>query len=185
MIQNITRARTVLPPSGWTACGVQGRQLEPADLDDLIALGRDDVTFAWERERKSGDYYSGLLQFRLGHYWRYSFGVHGIWQGSSMVGQVGLQVLSEDNDQIEFVVFLSQLYKGHGLGTCLARYLMERCRSVGMTELFGVVRVDNPEGLALMANLEAQALDRILHFGQEAQVFRISLKNGGTCQPAS
>jgi hypothetical protein len=55
---------------------------------------------------------------------------------------------------------------------------------VGMTELFGVVRVDNPEGLALMSKMGAQALDRVQHFGQEAQVFRINLKAEGSCRPA-
>lgn len=184
MTGNIALAREVLPADGWMSCGVQGRQLEQADLQVLASLGRDDPTFAWEREPRPHDYYAGLLQFRLGHYWRYGFGVHGIWQGASMVGQLGLQVLSEDNDQVEFVVFLGQGHKGRGLGTCLARYLAGRCAYVGMTELFGVVRVDNPEGLALMSKMGAQALDRVQHFGQEAQVFRINLKGEGSCRPA-
>lgn len=176
MNRNIELAKGALPLEGWTACGVEGRQLRDDDLSALAALGREDDTFAWERERQGSIYYSGLLQFRLGHYWRYGFGVHGIWLGSSMVGQAGLQVLSEENDQVEFVVFLGREHKGRGLGSCLARYLAQRCSEVGMAELYGVVRLDNPEGLALVAKLGAQPLDRMRHFGQEAQVFRINLR---------
>ncbi len=185
MTSDLALAKLVLPVDGWSTCGVQGRPLEAADLASLTALGRDDPTFAWERERQSDNYYSGLMQFRLGHYWRYGFGVHGVWRGTSMVGQVGLQVLNEESDQVEFVVFLGQAYKGCGLGSCLTNYLIERCLSVGMTELFGVVRIDNPEGLRLMAKMGAQALDRVTHFGQEAQVFRIGLRGGAHCPPVS
>lgn len=176
MNSNITLAREALPIEGWSACGIQGRPLLDTDLPSLTALGSEDETFAWERERQGADYYAGLLQFRLGHYWRYGFGVHGLWLGTSMVGQAGLQVLNEENDQVEFVVFLGLHYKGRGLGSCLARYLALRCEEVGMRELYGVVRLDNPEGLALVAKLNGQPLDRMRHFGQEAQAFRINLK---------
>lgn len=185
MTANLELAKGVLLLEGWSCCGVRGRPLEVGDLPDLAALGRDDPTFAWERERQGDEYYAGLMQFRLGHYWRYGFGVHGVWQGTSMVGQVGLQVLSEEGDQVEFVVFLGQEYKSRGLGGCLTRYLVERCLQAGMTELFGVVRIDNPEGLGLMLKMGAQALERVTHFGQEAQVFRISLRGGAPCPPVS
>lgn len=177
MITNVELARAVLPSDGWSQCAVEGRELQASDLSQLADLGMEDPTFAWERTRQRPEYYSGLLQFRLGHYWRYGFGVHGIWRESKMVGQVGLQVLSEDNDQVELVVFLGHEFKRRGLGTCLANYLTQRCAAVGMSDLFGVVRVDNPEGLALMYSLGAHALYQVTHFGHEAQVFRISLKD--------
>src|SRR5690349_22961066 len=92
MPTDVELARFALPASGWSACGVRGRPFVASDLDALSEIGRGDSDFVWERQVKGRGYFEGLLQFRLGHYWKFGFGVHGVWQDYRLVGQCGLQV---------------------------------------------------------------------------------------------
>jgi len=177
MISNIERARSVLDPNAWSACGVRGRELVSEDLEALVSLGEDDPLFVWEREPQPRRYFEGLLQFRLGHYWKYGFGVHGLWLDELLIGQCGLQVLNDEQDQVEFAVFLGRDHKHKGLGSCLARHLVAQCKVVGITELYGVVRPDNPEGTAMMRAIGAESIGEVQHFRQSANVFRLPLRN--------
>lgn len=175
MGSDIERARDVLPGTGWSACGLHGREFVPGDLPDLVRLGQGDEFFAWERVPQAPKYFEGLLQFRLGHYWKYGFGVHGLWLGDALVGQFGLQVLSDEQDEVEFAIFLGKEYKHRGLGTCLTRFLVGRCRMSGLSAIYGVVRIDNPDGIALMDKLSGAVIGRKRHFGEIAEIFRIPL----------
>ena len=178
MGHDLDAAAVALPLAAWEACGLSARPLVAEDLESLAALGSADQYFAWERQVMTPEYYRGLLQFRLGHYWRYGFGIHGLWRGSEMVGQAGLQVLDEEKDRVEFVVFLGTRFVGKGIGTCLARTLAERCKAAGMEVLYGVVRSDNPEGKHMVEKISGTLVGRMTHFHREAGVYSIRLNRG-------
>jgi RimJ/RimL family protein N-acetyltransferase len=184
---DISSARNVLPRSGWDVSGICGRPFTSSDLEALIALGTGDRFFAWERQYQTRDYFETLLRFRLSHYERYSFGVHGIWRKDQLIGQCGLQVLDEGQDQVEFAIFLGSAFTGQGLGELLSRYLIRRCVSCGMKSLFGVARADNMGATGLMRKIGGVALRTITHYNREAVVFKVDLANEkeGPCQLAS
>lgn len=175
MRPNISAAADVLPRSGWDVPPVHGRELRANDLRGLVQLGVGDSLFTWERELKGPSYFEQLLRFRISHYDRYGFGVHGVWHDTELIGQCGLQVLSPDADQVEFVIFLGQRYIRKGLGSSLAHFLVKRCRSVGMTTLYGVARPENTGALAILSLFEARPVGGIVHFNQNAVVYRIDL----------
>lgn len=175
MGSNVKAAATALPLATWEACGVRGRPFAPDDLESLISLGSGDEHFAWERRVMDEPYFEGLLQFRLGHYWRYGFGVHALLRGGEMVGQAGLQVLDEEKDRVEFVVFLGAAYVGQGIGSCLAKALLDRCVAAGMSELYGVVRSDNPEGKRMVQRLNPKLIGTMNHFHHQAEVYVVRL----------
>ena len=176
MTSNVEAAASAFPLVPWEACGITGKPFITNDLEDLVLLGRNDEYFAWERRPMGRSYYEGLLQFRLGHYWRYGFGVHALWSNGTMVGQAGLQVLDEIQDRVEFVVFLGNSYVGEGLGRCLATMLINRCSRAGMKDLYGVVRSDNPEGLRMINMIGASKLGFVVHFHQLAEIYQIDLR---------
>lgn len=175
---NIERAKDVLPGSGWEGCGLIGRNLNAGDLAELTNLGGADPNFAWERSSQDSLYYHTLLNFRLDHYSRYGFGVQGLWRDNDFVGQFGLQVLDDAKDWVEFVVFLGRSWRNQGLGGCLSEHLLRRCLARGLTEIYGVVRVDNPEALALLTKMGGRSVGVIEHFGFEARVFSVDLRRG-------
>ena len=172
---NIVAARNVLQSHGWCAAGVFGRQFSISDLRPLIELATGDPLFSWERELQDSEYFQSLLNLRLRHYQKYGFGVHGIWLEDRLVGQCGLQVLNEDLDRVEMVIFLGNAFTHRGLGSQLSRYLVLKCRECGMTALYGVARTDNPEAIALMVKLAAVRLEDIIHFRRKATVFALDL----------
>ena len=68
-----------------------------------------------ERIEQGEEYFNGLLQFRISHYKKYGFGVHGIWLNGELIGQFGLQVLNEE-DMVEVVLFLKKIIVKKVLG---------------------------------------------------------------------
>lgn len=177
-MKDIDKAKLVLPNVDWSICGVRGRPFRESDLQDLQNLGFGDNFFAWERIAQGADYYTHLLRFRLSHYQKYGFGVQGLWCGNELIGQFGLQVLDFELDRVEFAVFLGERWKYRGLGTCLCTYLVSRCREVDMKRIFGAVRVDNPDGLALVERMNGVSVGLVEHFEQKAELFRIVVSKG-------
>jgi len=175
MPNNIVAARNVLPAQGWQVSNVFGRELLLSDLGDLVELSREDPLFTWEREVMAPSYFDTLLHIRLKHYQQYGFGVHGIWSDGKFIGQCGLQVLDQELDRVECAIFLGKAFIHHGLGSMLVRHLASRCSECGMTALYGVVRPDNPESLALMRKLGGVPLGTVTHFNQHATIFRVNL----------
>lgn len=170
-------ASTILPREGWTEGRIFGREFIPADLEALVELAADDPFFAWHRKPCDREYLETLLRFRLSHYREFGFGVHGIWKGGELIGQCGLQVLDKETDEIEFAIFLGQNYTRDGLGLSLASWTLERCRGAGMQNVFGVVRPDNPAGLALVRRLGGEEIGRTTHFGSVAIKFIFDLRS--------
>ena len=179
-MSDILRARRVLAGTGWRACGASGRQLEPSDLLELQELAIGDRHFAWERTEQTPDYYAKLLEFRISHYERYGFGVHGVWQAGHLVGQCGLQVLDASDDLVELVMFLGRAYRGQGLGACLGSHLIRGACEAGLTAVYGVVRPENEGGRGLMLKLGAKKVGHRHHFGEEADLFAIAIGGGGS-----
>ena len=101
-------AKKVLKSDGWNVGDIFGREFSIYDSGNLYELGKCDPNFAWERTYMSKEYYTALLQFRINHYKKYGFGVHAVFQNDVLIGQIGLQVLDEQKNQLEYVIFLGK-----------------------------------------------------------------------------
>jgi len=176
MNSDIDAARGVLGLSSWElANGLYGRPLVKEDLDSLLAIGASDPEFAWERDLQGRAYFENLLSFRMDHYTKYGFGVHGVWYESEMIGQFGLQVLDEQLDEVEIVVFLHNRFVSRGFGSALVDFALANSRRQSMRRLFGLVRTDNVAGRKLMKKYAGVPRGQVDHFGFEADVFIIEL----------
>lgn len=176
MRRNISCAPLVLPREGWSFSGLWGRELSASDLHQFTALGSDDPLFAWERTQQPSSYFQHLLEFRLRHYSKYGFGVHGVWQGGVLVGQVGLQVFDEEKDQVEIAMFLGRSFIHKGLGTRLMSHVLRRCREVGMDRIFGVLRPENVEATSLVEKFSFTLIGPTRHFEEDALIYRLDLQ---------
>ena len=173
--RNIEGAVNILCSQGWSIEDVSGREFKQSDLHDFIGLGLGDANFSWERILQNENYFTGLFQFRLSHYKKYGFGIHGIWIDNKLIGQFGLQVLNENLDEIEFVIFLGNEYAKKGIGSKLVKELIKICKEKGLTDLFGVVRPDNDAGLKLLKKIGGRQIKTVKHFNQEGIVHQITL----------
>ncbi|MGN6396891.1 MAG: L-tyrosine/L-tryptophan isonitrile synthase family protein [Mucilaginibacter sp.] len=174
--KNLLLAKNVLSDEGWVLDDVSGRPFLQSDLIEFIELGLNDENYTWERQLQTHNHFNSLFEFRLNHYKRHGFGVHGIWKGNKLIGQFGLQMLNIELDQVEFVVFLGKKHTHAGLGTKLLKYLIDRSLEAGLKEVFAVVRSDNPIGLKLISKFSATPIKTIKHFNQEGIVHQINLK---------
>ena len=168
-------ARKVLKRDGWNVEEFFGREFSIYDSMMLYNLGEDDPQFAWERTAMSKDYYNALLQFRINHYKKYGFGVHAIFKDGVFIGQMGLQVLDERTNQLEFVIFLGQQYTGQGIGTKLLKYLFKRCKDEGINDIYGVIRNNNPVASTVVQKFGGKALKTMAHYHQSGVLYKIEL----------
>ena len=173
---NIEAAKHVLPGAGWTFGDIHGRELIPSDIDNFVKLGLNDQNYSWERKIQSKEYFNGLFQFRISHYEKYNFGVHGIWLNSTFIGQCGLQVLREEQDEVECVIFLGKDYSNQGLGSKLLDYIIAQCNKAGMSRLYGVVRTDNQPAIRLLEKVNSRSEKTIKHFDQNGVLHCIDLR---------
>jgi pyoverdine/dityrosine biosynthesis protein Dit1/RimJ/RimL family protein N-acetyltransferase len=173
--RNIEAATNILASQGWSIENLRGREFKQSDIHDFIALGLGDANFTWERILQNENYFTGLFQFRLSHYKKYGFGIHGIWIDNKLIGQFGLQVLNENFDEVEFVIFLGNEYAKKGIGSKLVKELIKLCKEKGLTDLFGVVRPDNDAGLKLLEKVGGKQIKTVKHFNQEGILHQITL----------
>ena len=173
--QNLDAAKHVLKPNGWNIDNIVGREFTVYDLDSFIELGKDDPFFNWDRKFQSSDYYTSLLQFRIAHYKKYGFGVHAIFCDGQLVGQMGLQVLNEKADQIEYVIFLGQRYVNKGLGRKLLDYLFTRCKEEGIRQVYGVIRSDNEIARRSINKYKPKQIRTMSHYHQKGVLYEIKL----------
>ena len=171
--ENIEAAKSVLGREEWYLDDIYGRELLPSDLTEFISLGLGDENFSWERKLQTEGYFTGLFEFRISHYEKYGFGIHGIWMSNKLIGQLGLQVYDENHDEIELVVFLAKEYTHMGLGSKLLEYVVRRCRQFGLTCLYGVVRPDNLAAITLLEKYGCEPKKTVAHFNQEGILYRI------------
>lgn len=174
--QVLDRAKDVLKADGWNVDNIFGRQFNIYDLNEFIELGHDDENFAWERQKMSDEYYKTLLQFRIGHYKKYGFGVHAIFIDGHLVGQMGLQVLDEQKRQLEYVIFLGKDYIQKGIGTKLLKYLFDRCKEEGIEIIYGVIRSDNDISKHIVSKFGGRMIKTIAHYRQTGILYEIELK---------
>jgi len=176
--KNIDKAKNILHSYGWSIPNSQisGREFVTSDLQDFIGLGRDDEFFTWERKAQTDSYFESLLQFRISHYRKYSFGIHGIWENDRLIGQCGLQVRNEDSDEVEFVIFLGKEFTGKKYGSLLTDYVIKKCKEAGMDKLLGIVRADNEIGRSLMLKFGGQKEKTIKHYNHDGVVYSFNLK---------
>lgn len=173
--KNIEKATGVLPAYGWfvSECSIEGREFVGSDLEEYLQLSRNDENFSWERKMHSDEYYESLLQFRINHYKKYGFGVHGIWIDNVLIGQCGLQVVSEDADEVEFVIFLGKSYTGKGYGSALTKYMVSKCKEEGMDKLLGIVRADNEDGKRLMEKFGGKTQGTLKHYNHDGIIYKL------------
>lgn len=169
-------AKNVLKADGWNVDNIFGREFNIYDLNEFIELGRGDENFAWERQEMSDEYYKALLQFRIGHYKKYGFGVHAIFIDGHLVGQMGLQVLDEQKRQLEYVIFLGKDYTQKGIGTKLLKYLFDRCKDEGIETIYGVIRSDNDISKHIVNKFGGRMIKTMAHYHQTGVLYEIKLK---------
>ncbi len=174
--QVLDNAKNVLKADGWNVYNIFGREFNIYDLNEFIELGRGDENFAWERQEMSDEYYKALLQFRIGHYKKYGFGVHAIFIDGHLVGQMGLQVLDEQKRQLEYVIFLGKDYTQKGIGTKLLKYLFERCKNEGIETIYGVIRSDNDISKHIVNKFGGRMIKTMAHYHQTGVLYEIKLK---------
>lgn len=172
---NISSATLVLPNDEWLFDDIRGRPFVFNDVGDLSSLGIDDSNFTWERLPRDPHYYHRLIKFRIDHYSKYGFGVHGIWSDEQLIGQFGLQVLNETRDQVELVIYLGKEFVHKGLGRKLMGYALTRCIDAGLKSIYGVVRPENSDAIELLRRFNSRPFRSQVHFGYVATVYRIPL----------
>lgn len=173
--QNLDYAKNILKADGWNVDNIFGREFNIYDLTKFIELGRDDENFAWEKKKMSEEYYTALLQFRISHYKKYGFGVHAIFMDEHLIGQMGLQVLDEQKNQLEYVIFLGKNYVQKGIGTKLLKYLFGRCREEGLESIFGVIRSDNDVSRHIVNKFGGKMIKTMAHYHQSGVLYEIKL----------
>ena len=173
--QNLDAAKLVLPATGWNYEDFFGRELSIYDMDIFAQMGQDDPYFNWLRTVQPKEYYTSLLQFRIAHYKKYGFGVHAVFWKGEFIGQLGLQVYAEKNDQIEFVIFLGKEYVNKGLGTKLLRYLFSRCKEEGICTLVGVIRNENEVAQKCIKKFNAKQIRTVTHYQKNGILYEINL----------
>lgn len=168
-------AKNVLTADGWNVDDIFGREFTIYDHSDFVNLGKNDANFVWEHKVMSEEYYTALLEFRINHYKKHGFGVHAIFKDGKLIGQMGLQVLDEQKQQLEYVIFLGKNYVGKGIGTKLLTYLFSRCQEVGIDTIYGVIRSGNVPSIKLIKKFGGKELKSVSHYQQTGILYKIKL----------
>lgn len=168
-------AKQVLKADGWNVDDLFGREFSIFDHNEFVNLGKNDAHFIWEHKTMSEEYYTALLEFRINHYRKHGFGVHAIYKGDKLIGQMGLQVLDEQKQQLEYVIFLGKEYVGQGIGTKLLSYLFDRCKEVGISTIYGVIQSGNIPSIKLMRKFGGKELKSVLHYKQAGILYELKL----------
>lgn len=173
--QILDYAKKVLAADGWNVDDLFGREFTICDHLDFVNLGKDDANFSWNRRIMSEDYYTALLQFRINHYKKYGFGVHAVFKEGKLIGQMGLQVLDDQSQKIEYVIFLGKEYVGQGIGTKLLSFLFNRCREEGIRTIYGVIRNDNEPSIRILKKFGGKEIKSVSHYQQTGVLYEIKL----------
>lgn len=173
--QVLDAAKNVLAADGWNVDDLFGREFSIYDHTDFVNIGKNDANFVWDRKIMSEEYYTALLEFRINHYKKHGFGVHAIFKEGKLIGQMGLQVLDEQKQQLEYVIFLAKQYTGKGIGTKLLTYLFSRCKEQGINTVYGVIRSGNKPAIKQMKKFGGHQLKTISHYKQSAILYELKL----------
>ena len=173
--QVFDNAKKVLTADGWNVDDLFGREFSIFDHSEFVNLAKNDANFVWVRKIMSEEYYTALLEFRINHYRKHGFGVHAIFKDGKMIGQMGLQVLDEQKQQLEYVIFLGKDYVGQGIGTKLLTYLFNRCRDEGIKTIFGVIISGNEPSIKLIRKFGGKELISVSHYQQTGILYELKL----------
>jgi len=176
--RNIDIAKNILDKTGWKWDNIHGREFKLADISDFINLGLNDEYFSWERKVQTEEYFKDLFQFRLNHYTTYGFGIHGLWLNNKLIGQFGLQVLNNEKDKVEVIIFLGKEYAKKGFGRKLSNYILKECSVYGITELYATVRLDNKVTINMLTKLGFKREKTVIYFNQESIQYKLLLTKG-------
>ncbi|MCL1900319.1 MAG: GNAT family N-acetyltransferase [Promicromonosporaceae bacterium] len=172
-VGDIGRAQLAWPLGTSEVAGLGLREFQEGDLPELLRLGREDARIMWDWAEPNKDRYRQIIGFRIGHYRKHQFGVLALVDpNGSLVGQCGLQVMAEGDDEVEFVVYLGRSYQGRGLGSRITTTLLEKCWSVGVSQVYGLVRADNQAANRMILGLGGEFCGTQRHFGFDAIRFR-------------
>ena len=165
-------AKRVLAADGWNIDDLFGREFSIYDNSDFINLAKGDRNFIWERKIMPEEYYTTLLEFRINHYKKHGFGVHAIFKDGKLIGQMGLQVLNEQKQELEYVIFLSKDVVGQGIGTKLLSYLFNRCKEEGIKTIYGIIRIGNEPAKKLVKKFGGKELQSVSHYDQTGILYK-------------
>ncbi len=176
--RNIDLARRVMTghfkSSDWG--GYTLRSFKNKDFEDLVELAKGDPDFTWERTEQSEKQWKDLFDFRQNHYSEHKFGVLGVWsKDNKLIGQFGLQVLDQERDEVEIVIFLGKDYTKKGLGTKLMNHLLMRCKAVGLDTLYAVVRIDNEASNHFISKFGGRAIKMRPHYNYTGIQYKITV----------
>lgn len=173
--KNYACAKRAFPLQSYKFSNIVIRPFRETDVNKLANLGDDDINFSWERLPQEHDYYERLIKFRIAHYNDHSFGVYGVWLGTELIGQAGLQVVENEKDQIEWVIFLGKHYVGKKLGSTILQHIINLCKQNDMDALYAIVRPDNHAGIALAKKVGGIVVSRVTHYSEKGIKFKIDL----------
>ena len=88
---------------------------------------------------------------------------------------MGLQVLDEQKQQLEYVIFLGKEYTGQGIGTKLLTYLFERCKAEGLKIIYGVIRNGNAVSTQIVKKFGGRKIKTVAHYHQTGVLYQIKL----------
>ena len=88
---------------------------------------------------------------------------------------MGLQVLDEQKQQLEYVIFLGKNYVGQGIGTKLLTYLFTRCQEEGIKTIYGVIRSGNEPSIKLIKKFGGKELKSVSHYQQTGILYELKL----------
>lgn len=171
--QVLDSAKRVLTADGWNFDDLFGREFSIYDHSDFVNLGKNDANFIWDRKTMSEEYYTALLEFRINHYKKYGFGVHAIFRNGKLIGQMDLQVLDEQKQQIEYVIFLGKEYVSQGIGTKLLSYLFNRCKEEGIKTIYGIIRSENEPSIKLIKKFGGKEIKSVSHYQQTGILYEL------------
>lgn len=88
---------------------------------------------------------------------------------------MGLQVLDEQKQQLECIIFLNKNYARQSIGTKLITYLFTRCKEEGIKTIYGVIRSGNEPSIKLIKKFGGKELKSVSHYQQTGTLYKLKL----------
>lgn len=157
--------------------GLRFRPLDPADLKSLFEILGDDPEMTWPRRPWNEADVREVLEMRLSHYRRHSFGVYAVERDEdlSLIGMAGLQFWNESSPDVELVAYIRRSCWNRGIATRLLQVCVDRAfeRTSLLPRIVAATRHDNPAAQKMIASLGLEPRGDVIHFGWPSKFWAI------------